>query len=100
MQANKSTQCTILSFDNNFRTKENGKVYQIVEVDVPGIGPRNIQRTLTDDKGNLKTAVEQRHVGKKFLCHLTIDTEQNAIYGEVVLSTTLSQSDIDAFMAL
>lgn len=100
MQHSKSVHCTIVGFDSNFKTKNNGKIYQTVDVEIPNIGVRTIQRTLTDDKGNLKVAVEAKHVGKKYLCHLTIDTDEKALYGEVVLSTTLSESDIDAFMSM
>ena len=98
---NKTVKCTIIDFSNDFRTKQgSGKVYQTVTVDVPGIGHRTIQRTLTAEDGTLKPAVENKHIGKSFTCYLTLDTEANAIYGEVSLASALSQDDINAFMAL
>ena len=98
---NKTAQVTIQSFSSDYKVKEgSGKMYQNVEVHIPGIGNRTIIRTLTDETGNMKTAVSERHVGKEYTAYLTLDTEKKTIYGEISLRAELSDDAINAFMSL
>ncbi len=98
---NKTATVTVLSFATDYKVKEgSGKMYQNVEVDIPGVGPRTIIRTLTDDKGEMKPAVSERHIGKQFTAYLTMDTEKRTIYGEISLRSELSDDAINAFMSL
>ena len=98
---NKTATVTVLSFSNDFKVKEgSGKLYQNVSVNIPGVGERTIIRTLTNEAGEMKPAVSERHVGKEFTAYLTLDTEKRTIYGEISLRAELSDDAIAAFMAM
>jgi len=98
---NKTAKVTVISFSNDYKVKEgSGKMYQNVNVNIPGIGERTIIRTLTDETGNMKTAVSERHVGKEYTAYLTLDTEKRTIYGEISLRSELSDDAINVFMSL